>query len=223
MRSNDFNKIYKELLNILKDSNLITTRGLLTREIINYRFELQDPYNCLLDDQDKQYYEYSIKELFMFLKGSIDIWDMQKLSSFWSKIKNDDDTINSNYGHHIFHVKNKDKVSQFEFCRHQLYIDKNTRKAVIPLNNIFSNYKSCKDQICTMYLQFLIRDNKLDMYCSMRSNDAIYGLKYDVVFFCFIHILMYLMLKDVFDISLGSYHHHATSMHIYEKHFSYLK
>jgi len=76
-----------------------------------------------------------------------------------------------------------------------------------------------------MFLQFLIRDNKLDCYCFMRSNDIWLGLPYDVAFFTLVHEIVYTALVDILrnDLQLGSYFHHATSLHVYERDYAGLE
>ena len=49
----------------------------------------------------------------------------------------------------------------------------------------------------------------------MRSNDAVWGLPYDVFLFTFIQELLSVRLG----VQLGTYFHFATSLHIYERHF----
>jgi thymidylate synthase len=49
----------------------------------------------------------------------------------------------------------------------------------------------------------------------MRSNDAIWGVPYDIFLFSTFHEMMALQLG----LDLGDYHHYAASLHIYERHF----
>ena len=55
----------------------------------------------------------------------------------------------------------------------------------------------------------------------MRSNDIIFGLCNDVFTFC---MFQQLMLNELnirgAEVDLGSYYHHAGSLHLYERHFS---
>jgi len=72
-----------------------------------------------------------------------------------------------------------------------------------------------------MYLNFFIRNNKLNMKLNIRSNDIFYGFSYDVPWFSFILQYMYLWLKETKypDLELGSYYHYADNIHYYERHF----
>ena len=80
------------------------------------------------------------------------------------------------------------------------------------------------DFICGMSQQFLIRSNKLESYTLMRSNDIIRGLSYDLPWYCFVQIMMWIMLKQYYiNLKLGSYFHHDISLHIYREHFYLMK
>lgn len=65
---------------------------------------------------------------------------------------------------------------------------------------------------CTCTLQFLIRDGALHVITNMRSNDAVWGLTHDV--FCFTMLQEYVARH--LGVSLGTYTHHAGSLHVYE-------
>lgn len=70
-----------------------------------------------------------------------------------------------------------------------------------------------KDVPCTLTLQFLIRDDKLVMVTSMRSNDVWWGLAYDAFQFTQLqHVVAH-----VLGIDLGLYIHNAASLHAYER------
>lgn len=64
---------------------------------------------------------------------------------------------------------------------------------------------------CTIGLQFLIRDKKLNMIATMRSNDALWGLAYDVNQF----MMVQRALASLLGIKTGWYIHQAGSMHVY--------
>jgi len=86
-----------------------------------------------------------------------------------------------------------------------------------------------KDTPCTMYLQFLIRDNKLDCICNMRSNDVVYGAyNINVVEWMFLQEVIVCILSndkyeatdfDFENIKIGDYKHNAGSFHYYEHMF----
>jgi thymidylate synthase len=60
----------------------------------------------------------------------------------------------------------------------------------------------------------LVRDNRLHMLTSMRSNDAWFGLPHDIFTFT---ILQELVARSL-GLELGEYKHVVGSLHLYEKH-----
>jgi thymidylate synthase len=73
-----------------------------------------------------------------------------------------------------------------------------------------------KDVACANSIQFLVRDNKLNAVVTMRSNDAIWGLPYDIFFFT----MLQEMLSVTLGLKLGTYYHFAGSLHLYDQHLN---
>lgn len=70
-----------------------------------------------------------------------------------------------------------------------------------------------RDLPCTVFLQFLWRDGKLELHTHMRSNDVVMGVSYD--FFQFTQLQ--LTMAELLGTEVGPYHHHATSLHLYAR------
>jgi len=66
---------------------------------------------------------------------------------------------------------------------------------------------------CTVSWQFLIRNNALDMVCTMRSNDVWLGMPYDV----FVNTTIQAFLAHKLDVQLGRYYHQVGSLHLYDR------
>jgi len=77
---------------------------------------------------------------------------------------------------------------------------------------MFDQDRPTVDVPCTLTLQFMIRNDKLDMIVSMRSNDLLWGFSYDINQFAYIQKL----LAGVLNVKLGQYIHHSNSLHIYD-------
>tara|TARA_R110000744_G_scaffold132711_3_gene240990 strand:- start:5113 stop:5778 length:666 start_codon:yes stop_codon:yes gene_type:complete len=137
-----------------------------------------------------------------------------QFSGMWSTLTNpDSNEINSNYGSLLF-------GDQLKWVVDSLKSDKNTRQAIAFLNQPKFQFKGNKDFVCTMYLNFFIRDNKLNMKVQMRSNDVFYGLTFDAPFFSFIQQHVRLWLLETYpELELGNYYHCADNIHFYERHF----
>jgi len=69
------------------------------------------------------------------------------------------------------------------------------------------------DKPCTIFLQFLIRNEKLELHTHMRSNDVWLGVPYDV--FAFTQLQQ--SVARALHRQVGQYVHHATSLHLYER------
>lgn len=91
---------------------------------------------------------------------------------------------------------------------------------MIFIASVFDMQKETKDFPCTIFLQFFIRDKKLHLICSMRSNDLILGFTYDAATFTLFQEKMLLELRQkIPDLKMGHYFHFASSMHVYKKHY----
>jgi thymidylate synthase len=152
-------------------------------------------------------------ELSWYLTKDSNIDWINNFSSFWKNIADEDGLINSNYGSLLFD-------EQLLWAFNALKNDPNTRQAISFVNRPVFQYEGNKDFVCTMYLNFWIRDNRLHMKVQMRSNDIFYGLSYDAPFFATIQQQMYHWLKsDLPELQLGTYYHCADNIHYYERHF----
>jgi thymidylate synthase len=64
----------------------------------------------------------------------------------------------------------------------------------------------------------LIRDNKLNLTITMRSNDLTLGLVYDLPWFVSLIYKMRDELKETYpDLGIGTYTHQVHSLHIYDR------
>jgi thymidylate synthase len=104
-------------------------------------------------------------------------------------------------------------VNQFKRAYDILSKDKESRQAVVTINNPLLHSLPTKDFPCTLDFQFLIRDGKLDMISHMRSQDAWWGLVYDSGEFQWFQEIM----AGWLNVDLGSYKHFVGSLHLYEK------
>jgi thymidylate synthase len=86
-----------------------------------------------------------------------------------------------------------------------------SRRAVIQLFNAEDIDRPHVEVPCTTTMQFFIRDEKVHMCTTMRSNDAYLGLPHDV--FCFTMIQE--MIANKLEKGLGEYVHFVGSMHLY--------
>ena len=104
------------------------------------------------------------------------------------------------------------KYNQIDSTIELLKIKSTSRQAVIQLFDVADLELPHKDIPCTCTLQFILRDGKLNMFTSMRSNDAYWGLPHDI--FCF--TMLQEMVARSLGVELGIYKHVVGSLHLYE-------
>ena len=118
--------------------------------------------------------------------------------------------VHGGYGPRIFDQRGHD---QLENAITQLRASSTSRRAVIQIFDAEDNAKRFKEVPCTTTLQFLLREGRLHLITTMRSNDAYLGLPHDV--FCF--TMLQEMVARILNVELGSYRHFVGSMHLYDK------
>ena len=185
---------------------------IMVAEIVNANLCLKDPtYNTMCECNRKMPIRYAIGELLWYNSRNTTVKSIEPFSKFWNKIAEPDGTVNSNYG---YCIHDKFGFDQLDMVKELLQREPNTRQAIIHIKeprNIIDN--PTKDLNCTMTLQFILRNNKLDMITTMRSNDVWLGLPYDVFNFTCIQIQMAMELN----VDIGVYYHNVGSLHLYKK------
>jgi thymidylate synthase len=196
-------------------------RGMKVKETLNVGLEIKDARFCLYSNPRRSsQYKYIAAELLWYFTGRSDLQFIENYASFWRQIANEDQSVNSAYGNLIFKQKNEHGVSQWQWAMRSLIQDKDTRQAVMLFNKPQYQYGNNKDFICTLSGAFMIRNNRLHLTITMRSNDVILGTPTDVAFFCVLLQQAHKHLKKTYpDLKLGKYTHIANSYHLYERHF----
>lgn len=186
--------------------------GKVAYEIINANLILTDPtQNTMTVCERKMSLKYAIAELLWYNSANPNVTAIAPYSKFWKNISDDGVTVNSNYGHCI---RKKFGFDQWETCKQILMNDKSSRQAVIHIKEARDIIKNpTKDLNCTIALQFLVRNNKLDLIVTMRSNDIWLGLPYDLFNFTCMQMQMAMELG----IEVGTYYHNAGSLHMYKR------
>lgn len=106
-------------------------------------------------------------------------------------------------------------IEQVGDCIDILHNDLTTRRAVIAIWNE-RDLTHVGDRPCTVFLQFLVRDNgfgpALELHSYMRSQDVWLGVPYDIFMFSQLqHTVAFIL-----GLPAGQLAHHVTSLHIYE-------
>lgn len=210
-----FNNQFKGIIeDIMAEGQLSQPRDMKVRELtVDQR--MFDPRYTVANFENRKFnYKYFAGELAWYLMKDRDIDYISQFSGFWKNITNPGtNEINSNYGSLIFN-------EQLEWVIDSLKADKNTRQAIAFLNQPKFQFEGNKDFVCTMYLNFFIRNNELHMKVQMRSNDIFYGLTFDAPFFSFVYQHVLAELQNTYrELGYGIYYHCADNIHFYERHF----
>lgn len=215
--TNVFHNILQDLVN----ANECSPRGQKSKELLNYSVIIENPRDRIITSPDRKIkLSYLLAEWVWYLTGDPSIDIISKFAPFWRTIANQNNEVNSNYGTRIFGRHPLfENINQFETVIKTLKKDSYSRQAVITINSPPDLEYDNKDVPCTFSIQFLIRNNKLNMIVNMRSNDIIMGYCNDIFQFSMIHEMILSELNDD-KLELGKYYHNAGSMHLYERHYT---
>lgn len=205
--ANNMDIIYQHICNELNVAHEV--RG--TKELNNYSFTLTDLDNNVINIRNISK-SYICGELLWYALGRNDVAFINKFAGLWGRISDDGVTSYSAYGDIVF---KRHGFNQVEKIIQLLCADPESRRAVINFNVPNDRVIETKDEICTIALQFLIRDGKLNCIGIMRSNDVWYGLPYDVIFFT--ELTKYIARR--LNIPYGTYTHDVMSLHVYERNY----
>lgn len=204
---NNISDVYRQVLIELEQSPIVGN----TKEINNAILIVHNPnLTDLYFPRRKISEKYANAELNWYWSGDNSCETIGKYAKMWLSLTDDGKTNNSAYG---YIIEKKYEFDQLQQIIELLKKDKNTRRAVLNISDPTINRITTNDMQCTIALQFLIRNNSLEMTVYMRSNDIYFGLPYDYIYF--VSIGQYIAKK--LNIKFILYTHHATSMHMYLK------
>lgn len=219
--ASDIDVVYREVCRDLLKASHLTHIETATRgdscEINNYMFTINDVSGDVVALKSRNTsLTYLAAETLWYWAGRNDVDFIGKFAKLWTKISDDGITNNSAYG---YILQKKHGFNQIEKIIELLKFDRQSRRAVLNINVPNENVISTKDEMCTIALNFYIRDDKLNCTAIMRSNDVIFGLTYDLTYF--IQLQKYIANKV--GVEVGSYTHFATSMHFYSVDYDKVK
>lgn len=196
-----------------------SSRGRRFFEIPHYSFIITNPAKNEVSAEPRKFkHEFAHKFFEWIWTGESDI---TKLFGVNDNAKNysDEDMKGRNTAYGPRFVEQRDRIIE------ELKRDPDTRRAVINilyptdsemLEDSFNGLTKVEFP-CTIALQFMIRNGKLNLHVLMRSNNAVTTLCYDV--YNFTHIQMAILQRlqnEGMDVELGHYYHTAVSMHIFQ-------
>ncbi len=207
-----------ELYKKLKNNDFVEVRGLKTVELLNATIEFDGSESGIINIYDifKTSEKYIDHEMNWYMSQNPNNEYIVKHAQIWSTASDEAGMTNSNYGFLMFSPQNGYQIKN---VIEELKRDPFSRRAVAYYTNPFMHYIGGNDHICTMYVSYTVRNNKLHAIVSMRSNDIRFGLiGADLEWQR--HILN--VVAEELKLETGSIYWHAASLHLYERHFEQL-
>lgn len=202
---------YKDLLiDLYKNGIHCSPRGIPCRELIGIMTRIDPRDNIVTLKEFETNLDYANEELKWYLSGSNKISFSKTIEKVWSKYSDDGISANSAYGQYMFSGRH-----QWGWCINKIASDPHTRQAVIVFNQPHHKDFPTKDFPCTMYVQLILRDDKLTWITNMRSNDIYLGFRNDV--YCFAELQK--KAANTLNVEVGEYIHFVGSMHLYKDTF----
>jgi thymidylate synthase len=207
-QSNDLAEDYRDILkHVVVHGAEVAPRGKPTRELLSFTLELTDPTRAWAAGTERKLsVALAGAEALQLVGGFSDPGAMLQISQHFREFT-DGGVFHAPYGPRI--------ASQLPAAIEWLKIDPDTRKAHVsvwdPVQDLWT--QGTRDHPCTTHMQFMIRNDALDLHVGMRANDAWRGFPNDVFQFTQLQQAIAACLH----IDLGTYYHHATSFHLYEE------
>lgn len=200
-------EVYPRLLS--SENQNKASRG-STREVMGALLELRKPRARLSRTETRGKPFSCLGELLWYLSRDNKLDFISHYIKEYEKESEDGETVLGGYGPRLFGQRGHDQVRNVV---DQLRARRSSRRAVIQILNAEDVARRPKEIPCTCTLQFMIRNDRLHMISTLRSNDAYLGLPHDV--FCFT-MLQEIVARDL-GVELGIYQQFVGSLHLYDR------
>lgn len=201
---------------VLSSGERSSPRGIPTLELLAQSLTLENP-RCrrIMAPERRWSFPLAIGEFCWHASGASDLASIEYYAPRWKEFSDDQKRIaGSCYGARIFGTA-PDGTRQWDRLINLLTVDPDSRRAILDLQSSGPALTNiAKDVSCTTSMQFFIRQQRLHAVVTMRSNDAVWGLPYDIFLFSMLQELLACSLG----LELGYYHHAVGSLHLYERH-----
>ncbi len=196
--------MWKGALSAALSGDKVPSRIGYTRELLGQHLILDNPNaNLIVSPARKLNYPFSVAEWLWLMLGYNDVSIISAFNSQMNQFSDDGEFLAGSYGPMI--------VEQLPYIYKTLTADPTSRQAVMTLWR--PRPMTSKDVPCTVSFQFLVRNDRLTMLTTMRSNDLWLGFPYDV--FSFTQLQRYIAFRLGYQV--GRYHHFAGSLHLYDR------
>ncbi|MEO6082996.1 MAG: thymidylate synthase [Umezawaea sp.] len=194
------------------DGVTVSPRGMATTEVLGAHLCLTDPRRRLVDLPPARVINpaFAVAEALWILSGSDDPWIFQYNRALTRYT--DDGRLQGAYGPRMRRWHGR--VDQLDQVRQLLARDPDSRQGVIQLFDPDRDTRGHRDVPCTLGYRFFVRNGRLQMHTTMRSQDVWLGFPYDV----FVATLLQELLAGWLGVEVGEYHHFVDSLHLYDAH-----
>ncbi len=201
--------LHQVYVEILKNGQKNTASKGEMLEIIGASLKLTNPLARISRSDKRSRLFSALGEFMWYISGSDEIDQISYYINAYKAYKENGNKYYGAYGPRL--INKKDKINQIQGVIDLLQVKSSSRRAVIQIFDAEDLVEDHKEIPCTCTLQFLIRNEELNLIVYMRSNDAYMGLPHDV--FCFTLLQEY--VASCLNVKLGTYHHMVGSLHIY--------
>ena len=192
---------------VLETGEQVAPRGQATREVLAATFEVEDltqtmPIGC---GRGVNPAIGALEALFL-IGGFVDYDLVERVAPRFREFM-DDGKLHGAYGARAHGLT--------PHIIRRLRGDASTRQAVLTLWHPEKDLTrdGLHDYPCTLTLHFMIRNDKLNLHVTMRSNDVWLGTSLDI----FMFTQLQHTVANVLGIEVGRYFHTANSLHVYER------
>ena len=198
---------------LLFEEKLITASRGDFKEVFGGCLHLTNPLARLSRSESKGKVYSALGEFLWYLskENRLDFIDYYVPGRFQEE-SDEQVTVRSGYGERLQAWRG---LNQLQNVVQLLQQHRTSRRATIQLFDATDIAERFASIPCTCTLQFLVREDRLHMFVSMRSNDAYLGLPHDIFSFT----MLQEMIARAIGVELGEYKHCAGSLHLYQKHF----
>lgn len=185
------------------------------QEILSYKFELENPRSRIITTNSYTQNIFRLMGQFLWIyRGSFNAQEITYYAPSSNKFSSDGTRMIGAYGPRLFGIQHMEQI------RHAIEVlgeDHNKRRAVASVYLPQFDQHQLKDEVpCTLNLQYLVRDGRLNAITYMRSQDAFKVLPYDMFLFTMFQEYVQAMLQPKIEVELGTYYHFCGSCHVYE-------
>lgn len=201
-----------ELVEITTKGRPVVVRGKATQELLARQVELARPTERFITIPGRRNDVFgTIAETMWVLAGRNDMAYLARYLKRAVQFSDDQETWRGGYGPRL---RNWEGIDQVDEIRKLLCGDPESRRAVAVLFDPARDYVNTLDVPCNNWLHFLVREGRLDLNVTVRSNDILWGFSGINTFeWSVLHEMMAYWLG----VAVGQESFFVSSLHLYDE------